>query len=63
VRGQVEQELAVEHGQLAGGLSRAQEIGVVDELVEPTRTRSAIARAIVTSAEYGRRGQHGNIPL
>ena len=36
VRGEVEQELAVEHEQLAGGLARAQEIGVVDEVVEPT---------------------------
>jgi acetyl-CoA/propionyl-CoA carboxylase carboxyl transferase subunit len=63
VRGQVEQELAVEHEQLAGGLSRAQEIGVVDELVEPKKTRSAIANAIRNAPEYGRRGQHGNIPL
>ena len=35
VRGEVEQELAVEHEKLAGGLVRAQEIGVVDEIVEP----------------------------
>jgi acetyl-CoA/propionyl-CoA carboxylase carboxyl transferase subunit len=63
VRGQVEQELAVEHEQLAGGLRRAQEIGVVDELIEPEKTRSAIANAILNAPEYGRRGQHGNIPL
>ena len=63
VRGQVEQELAVEHEQLAGGLRRAQEIGVVDELVEPEKTRSAIANAILTAPEHGRRGNHGNIPL
>jgi acetyl-CoA/propionyl-CoA carboxylase carboxyl transferase subunit len=63
VRGQVEQELAVEHEQLAGGLRRAQEIGVVDELVEPEKTRSAIANAILNAPEHGRRGNHGNIPL
>lgn len=61
LRGQVEQELAVEHEQLAGGLARAQEIGVIDEVVEPAKTRSAIARAITEAPQ--RRGQHGNIPL
>ncbi len=61
LRGQVEQELAVEHEQLAGGLARAQDIGVIDEVVEPAKTRSAIAAAIVAAPQ--RRGQHGNIPL
>lgn len=61
LRGQVEQELAVEHEQLAGGIARAQEIGVIDEVVEPAKTRSAIARAISEAPQ--RRGQHGNIPL
>jgi acetyl-CoA/propionyl-CoA carboxylase carboxyl transferase subunit len=61
VRGEVEQELAVEHEKLAGGLARAQEIGVIDEVVEPTATRSAIAAAI--AAGPATRGQHGNIPL
>jgi acetyl-CoA/propionyl-CoA carboxylase carboxyl transferase subunit len=37
VRGEVEQELAVEHEKLAGGLARAQAIGVIDEIVEPSR--------------------------
>jgi len=60
-RGQVEQELAIEHEQLAGGLARAQEIGVIDELIEPAKTRSAIAAAIAQAPQ--RRGQHGNIPL
>jgi acetyl-CoA/propionyl-CoA carboxylase carboxyl transferase subunit len=61
VRGEVEQELAVEHEKLAGGLARAQEIGVVDEIVEPSQTRSALAAAI--KAAPATRGQHGNIPL
>ncbi len=60
-RAQVELELAAEHEVLAGGLARAQEIGVVDEVVEPTATRTALA-AVIASAPPTR-GQHGNIPL
>jgi acetyl-CoA/propionyl-CoA carboxylase carboxyl transferase subunit len=60
-RTQVENELAAEHEVLSGGLSRAVEIGVVDEIIEPTATRSAIARAIAAAPQ--RRGSHGNIPL
>ena len=46
IRPQVEAELAAEHERLAGGVEKAVEIGVVDEIVEPDATRSAIARAI-----------------
>jgi acetyl-CoA/propionyl-CoA carboxylase carboxyl transferase subunit len=62
IRPQVEAELAAEHERIAGGVDKAMEIGVVDEVVEPARTRSALAHAI---AEAGvvRRGAHGNIPL
>lgn len=60
-RPRVEEELAVEHEKLSGGLPRAVEIGVVDEIVEPTRTRTAIAQAIADAPQ--RRGWHGNIPL
>ena len=58
---QVENELAVEHEKLSGGLPRAIEIGVVDEVVSPQATRSRIAAAITGAP--ARRGQHGNIPL
>jgi len=61
LRGQVELELAEEHEKLAGGIARAQEIGVVDEIVDPARTRSALADAI--AAAPATRGTHGNIPL
>jgi acetyl-CoA/propionyl-CoA carboxylase carboxyl transferase subunit len=60
-RERVENELAAEHARLTGGLPRAVEIGVVDEIVEPAATRSALARAIAEAPQ--RRGQHGNIPL
>lgn len=65
IRSQVEEELAAEHERLAGGVERAIEIGVVDEVVEPELTRGAIARAIAAEVEQhgARRGQHGNIPL
>ena len=60
-RTQVENELAAEHEVLSGGLPRAIEIDVVDEIIEPGRTRSAIAAAIKAAPQ--RRGNHGNIPL
>ncbi|HET7530096.1 MAG TPA: carboxyl transferase domain-containing protein [Mycobacteriales bacterium] len=65
----LEEQLAAEHERLAGGLDRAVELGVVDEVVAPERTRSALAAAITAAydrSESGgtvRRGRHGNIPL
>ena len=46
---------------LSGGLPRAMEIDVIDEIIEPTRTRTALAVAIAEAPQ--RRGHHGNIPL
>ena len=65
IRPQVEAELAAEHERIAGGVEKAVEIGVVDEIVEPALTRSAIAGAIHDAVQRDgvRRGQHGNIPL
>jgi len=60
-RHEVEAKLAAEHENEAGGLERAIALGVIDEVVEPARTRQAIARAI--AAAPARRGGHGNIPL
>jgi acetyl-CoA/propionyl-CoA carboxylase carboxyl transferase subunit len=54
-------KLAEEHEKLAGGVGRAMELGVVDELVEPSHTRRAIADAL--AAAPAGRGAHGNIPL
>jgi acetyl-CoA/propionyl-CoA carboxylase carboxyl transferase subunit len=62
LRAQVELELAAEHELLAGGVEKAVEIGVVDEIVEPAQTRSAIAR-VLADVDTAARGQHGNIPL
>ena len=60
-RARVEQELADEHAKLSGGLARGMEIGVIDDVVEPTVTRSIIATALAEAPQ--RRGQHNNIPL
>jgi acetyl-CoA/propionyl-CoA carboxylase carboxyl transferase subunit len=61
-RPQVEAELAAEHEAIAGGVDKAIEIGVVDEVVEPGGTRSALAAALA-AADHHSRGGHGNIPL
>jgi acetyl-CoA/propionyl-CoA carboxylase carboxyl transferase subunit len=58
---EVEADLAAEHERLAGGLDRARAAGVVDEVIEPSQTREAIALAIAEAPQ--RRGGHGNIPL
>ncbi|SDZ11840.1 acetyl-CoA/propionyl-CoA carboxylase carboxyl transferase subunit [Geodermatophilus africanus] len=54
-------ELAAEHERIAGGVNRALQIGVVDEVVDPARTRQRLAAALA-AAPPGR-GAHGNIPL
>jgi acetyl-CoA/propionyl-CoA carboxylase carboxyl transferase subunit len=60
-RHELEAQLAAEHEREAGGLVRAQELGVIDEIIEPVKTRQALAEAIAAAARV--RGQHGNIPL
>ena len=56
-----EAKLAAEHEREAGGMARAQALGVVDEVIEPAATRQALAQAIAAAPQ--RRGRHGNIPL
>jgi acetyl-CoA/propionyl-CoA carboxylase carboxyl transferase subunit len=60
-RAQVELELAAEHEVISGGIARAVEIGVVDEVVDPKLTRRAVALVLLDTP--GVRGKHGNIPL
>ena len=45
----------------AGGVNRALEIGVVDDVIKPEETRRRLAEAI--AAAPAARGAHGNIPL
>jgi acetyl-CoA/propionyl-CoA carboxylase carboxyl transferase subunit len=60
-RHELETELAAEHEKESGGLARALDLGVVDEVIDPARTRQAIATAIAEA--FPARGTHGNIPL
>ena len=60
-RAALEAKLAEEHEKLAGGLDRAIELGVVDEVIKPGETRGAIAKVIAGATPA--RGAHGNIPL
>jgi acetyl-CoA/propionyl-CoA carboxylase carboxyl transferase subunit len=57
----LEAQLAEEHLAASGGLSRAIEGGMVDEIIEPDRTRTRLA-ALLTEHPSDR-GTHGNIPL
>jgi acetyl-CoA/propionyl-CoA carboxylase carboxyl transferase subunit len=54
-------QLAAEHERIAGGVGRAMDIGVVDEVVEPAKTRARLSEAL--AAQPAGRGAHGNIPL
>ena len=57
----LEARLAEEHVKVSGGLARAIEGGMVDEIVEPNLTRTRLAALL---AEHpSDRGTHGNIPL
>jgi acetyl-CoA/propionyl-CoA carboxylase carboxyl transferase subunit len=53
--------LIEEQTRVAGGMNRALEIRVVDEVIQPDRTRERIAEAIAAAPPA--RGAHGNIPL
>ena len=54
-------QLAEEHERITGGVGRAMELGVVDELIDPAHTRSVIVDAL--AAIPAGHGAHGNIPL
>jgi acetyl-CoA/propionyl-CoA carboxylase carboxyl transferase subunit len=56
-----EAELATEHEATAGGLQRAIDIGVIDEVISPAVTRRTLARAIAEAPQL--KGNHANIPL
>jgi acetyl-CoA/propionyl-CoA carboxylase carboxyl transferase subunit len=54
-------QLIDEQTRTAGGVQRALEVGVVDDVIEPKETRRRIAEAIAGAPAA--RGAHGNIPL
>ncbi len=57
----METALAAEHTATSGGVRRAVELGLVDEIIDADTTRSAISS--VLAAHPRRCGNHGNIPL
>jgi acetyl-CoA/propionyl-CoA carboxylase carboxyl transferase subunit len=61
VRRRLREELVRAHRAAGGGLLRALEVGVVDEVVTPAQTRSRIARRLAVAPAA--RGAHTNIPL
>jgi acetyl-CoA/propionyl-CoA carboxylase carboxyl transferase subunit len=54
-------QLAEEHERIAGGVNRALQIGVVDEVVEPRQSKRRLVAALAAAPDA--RGRHGNIPL
>jgi acetyl-CoA/propionyl-CoA carboxylase carboxyl transferase subunit len=60
-RDELRAELIAEQNRIAGGVSKALEIGVVDEVIDPAHTRRRLAEALAASPAG--RGAHGNIPL
>jgi acetyl-CoA/propionyl-CoA carboxylase carboxyl transferase subunit len=60
-RGELEIALAAEHEVTSGGVGRAVDLGLVDQVIDPDATRGAVSAVI---AGYSRRaGDHRNIPL
>ena len=57
----VRQQLIDDHRRTSGGVRRGVDLGVIDEVIEPRRTRRRLAEAL--NAGHRRRGRHGNIPL
>ncbi|GGT00417.1 acyl-CoA carboxylase subunit beta [Nonomuraea spiralis] len=60
-REELRRRLVAEHEREAGGVGKAVEIGVVDEVIEPAGTRRRLAEALLKAAPL--RGDHTNIPL
>jgi acetyl-CoA/propionyl-CoA carboxylase carboxyl transferase subunit len=60
-REELRARLVQEQIEVSGGVSRALEIGVVDDVIKPEETRRRLAEAL--AATPAARGAHGNIPL
>jgi len=60
-REELRAQLIADQMETAGGVNRALEIGVVDDVINPGETRRRIAEAL--AAAPAARGAHGNIPL
>lgn len=54
-------DLVREHEELSGGVRRALDLQVVDEVIDPRTTRRRLAEALAAAPTT--RGAHNNIPL
>jgi acetyl-CoA/propionyl-CoA carboxylase carboxyl transferase subunit len=59
-RAELTRQLAEEHKTIAGGLPRAVELGLVDEVIDPATTRARVIAAIAAAPQL--RGNHGKHP-
>ncbi|MEU7767931.1 carboxyl transferase domain-containing protein [Nocardia sp. NPDC049190] len=55
------ERLTAEHERIAGGVERAIAIGVVDQVIDPAKTRSILAAALAAAPSH--KSHHKNIPL
>jgi acetyl-CoA/propionyl-CoA carboxylase carboxyl transferase subunit len=60
-QGGLREALVAAYERDAGGVARAMSIGVVDEVIEPAKTRHVLAEALAAAPRT--RGGHDNIPL
>jgi acetyl-CoA/propionyl-CoA carboxylase carboxyl transferase subunit len=60
-RAQLEEQLITEQREVAGGVARGIDLGVVDEVIQPAQTRRRVAMALAAAPQAA--GRHGNIPL
>ncbi|MGN6472779.1 MAG: acyl-CoA carboxylase subunit beta [Mycobacteriales bacterium] len=60
-RAELEIALAAEHEATSGGVARAVDLRLVDEVIDPDTTRSAVSAAIAAYPRHA--GAHRNIPL
>jgi acetyl-CoA/propionyl-CoA carboxylase carboxyl transferase subunit len=60
-RAALRERLIEEQTTVAGGVARALEVGVVDDMIKPEDSRRRIAEAL--AAAPAAHGAHGNIPL
>ncbi|HUR04273.1 MAG TPA: acyl-CoA carboxylase subunit beta, partial [Nonomuraea sp.] len=63
-RAALEATLAAQHRRDEGSVDAAVAAGIVDEVIAPARTRTAVARAIAEAlTDPPTRGRHTNMPL
>jgi len=60
-RAELRRRLTEDQRRSAGGVERGVALGLIDQIIDPRRTRAHLATALADAP--ARRGRHGNIPL